>query len=83
MKIICSLKSLEGHVYIVDHIEEIKDFNLITNHILCAVHALLSTDNDVKLDSAEATNPVVVVGSNSAMKEEFDHLEGKDKVATS
>lgn len=83
MKVICTLKFLDGAVFIVDHIEEVKDFNLITNHILCSVHALLSVDSDVKLDAPDAPATVDMMITTSAMKQEFDHLDGAAKVVPS
>lgn len=84
VKVICTLKFLEEQaVFIVDHIEEVKDFNLITNHILCSIHALLSVDNDVKLDGPEVAATVDMMVTHSAMKQEFDHLTGQEKVKTS
>lgn len=81
VKIICAFKHLDNQVvFIVDHVEEIKDFNLITNHILCSVHALLSVDNDVKLEGGDAAATVDVMMTSSAMKEEYTHLSGEQKV---
>lgn len=78
MKLICNYKRSDGvDRVIVQFAEVIRDFNLISNHILVSLHAMLSIDNDVKLEVAE---PAAVNGdlfkrptANSQMAQEDPH----------
>ena len=70
----------EEILYIGDHIEEVKDANLITNHILCSVHALMSIDADVKLDTVEAAQKETATLATPGMNTEYNHLSKPVKV---
>lgn len=37
----------------MDVVQQIKNFNLITNHLLSVAHALLSIDTDIAIDAAD------------------------------
>lgn len=82
VKVICSLRNTDSLFFVCDHVEEIKDFNLISNHILCSVHAMLSIDADLKPELLD--DPVVAEqhAATSAMKEEYDHLPEDKKVSS-
>ena len=83
MKIICSPRYTEEQVYILEHIEEIVDFNILSNHILCFIHAMLSVDRDVKQDLLELSNSQTVQSQakpTNSMNSEYHHLSGSNKV---
>lgn len=81
VKVICSMKYTDSVFYVCDHVEEIKDFNLISNHILCSVHAMLSIDADIKPELLEDPAIAEQHAATSAMKEEYDHLPEDKRVA--
>lgn len=82
VKVICSFRKTDSFYFVCDHVEEIKDFNLISNHILCSVHAMLSIDADLKPELLD--DPVVAEqhAATTAMKEEYDHLPEDKKVSS-
>lgn len=67
----------------MEHIEEIVDFNILSNHILCFIHAMLSVDRDVKQDLLEISNSQTVQSQakpTNSMNSEYYHLSGSNKV---
>jgi hypothetical protein len=81
LKVICEMRLIADQAYFMcEHAEVVKDYNLITNQLLSYVHAMLSVDNDVKLDApepmqAEASQPI-----RSAIKAEYNGPHGLPKV---
>lgn len=68
----------------MEHIEEVTDFNLLSNHILCFIHAMLSIDKDIKQEAVEQQNSQPhesAVKPSSSMKSEYYHLSGATKLS--
>jgi hypothetical protein len=82
LRIICTMKNNEGFIFIGDFVEEVKDFNKVTNHILSFIHASISIENDWREGQKMNCEPLKRAEVHAKIEAgEFSNLSGISKVS--
>jgi hypothetical protein len=76
------MKNNEGFLFIGDVVEEVKEFNKVTNHILSFLHASVSIENDWRAGEKMNIEAVSHPANNAKIDpNDFKSLTGISKVS--